>query len=507
MKTPRFVLLSLFILSLSLVTLGQEVISKKDITDWIYFSPLNNQIKKIDQDRFFSYYRTSLDNAGFIVFDNKLNVLKDISFKLKINKKDFVDYLSSYADYSIHPIYYYQSETNSIVLIISKKSDNKKKKGTLILGLRYSLDNSSLADTDTLTTIASDNFGISQSANEKYILISEFQKSDGKGKDPINHEYEVFNNKCEKQYLVNERLPDDSDIGVRINNNGELYISELSENKKIFSLKLSKYDNIGKVVGISTYSFPKNEVVSYKCDGIVNYLDKECCVLTKVYDDVLVGIIILNVDYSNNKVQKATDYKIDKNVLSKAYQSVIPTHILNKNKKVKPLNELKNFTLEKAFADKSGLYIVTNNMETKSYLAQQCFETQIISNDLIVWHFDFEGNIKWVRPIIKSSKLITTNINTYIPFFSGKVSQFNMDENYIHFIVLSDNHLYASRIDKTTGNDSMPISLFSEKEYTINKNLVFYFNPNNAVIATMEGVILAFNKKTVTLQSVDLNYK
>lgn len=489
---------------------AQEITGKKDISNWTIFSGFKDkpQYKKIDNETFFAYYRTSPDDAGIMVLDTKLNVIKDIPLKITKNKRIIYN-TKSYLNLLSYPTYYYTKDNNSVVLLGYIKITDKD---YAVVGLTYSLTSESLTKVDTLTHAQSDHFTIKLSADEKYFAVCEFMKR-AKGtktdKKIQKQQFDVFTSDCQKRYSIKLDVPKDADEYMYLLSNGELITSTINEESKKMKCQFNKFDTSGTLIG-TVDVLPGDQ--GFYGDIFMQFLESPTHELYCVYSNangVMHGVNALQIDFAKSSYKKVIDKTLDDSYLAKIYQNVDITHSMIDRKKIKPVKDLFNFYVHSAYVDKDGIYVILQDQKTKVFIPSRGGESSITysSENLIVMGFGYDGKVKWSTPIkrdaeYKDIQLDGKQINLYNPNGSGIGICPYEDENNINLIVPSMGKIYATRINKTTGKDVVPVLLNDEKSTYTNSNCLLWLNPNQVVITTMKGIYFFFSTKVVQLNSI-----
>ena len=493
---------------------AQELTGKKDVSKWILFSGYSDkpQFKKIDNEKFFAYYRTSPDDAGIMVMDSKLNVLHDIQLKLTKDKRLFYN-TKAFLDLLSYPDYYYRKHDNSVVLIGNIKTSDK---GYAIVGLTYSLDSETLTRVDTLKHSQSDVFDVKLSKNEEHFVVWEAmknEKSSKPNKKLSKFEFDVFGVDCKKKYTAILEQSKDVDVFISLLTNGELVGTSIKEEKKKNEYKYFKFDTSGKVAGSASWSTSKDDSNIYYFMTFIESPNQEVFVAYSKGGDQE-GIAIVHVDFAKNSCKKLVDNVMDKNYLVKISSTMKLNHSLTKDKKIKPIEGLKNFRIDNAFSDKNGIYIIMRDIRKKvdrqSYTsATDGIRTKYSSDYIIALGFGLDGKEKWATPI-KCDASYYEVINfaekaIYNHNGTGIGINYFEDENNISMIVPCMDKIYATRINKANGDDRVPVLLNGDNDVYTNKNCLFWITPNQVVITTMKGIYFTLHKKVVNLHSMKIN--
>lgn len=489
MVKMKHILLLVLVSTYSVVGISQELLGRKDAQDWFILSssPRQQQLKKIDQDRFIAYYRTTMNDASLNVYDSKLNVIKSIGLTLTDYKKGWFGGTHRAA----YPLFIYQKESNSVTFLGKKESGD----GWVVVGVNVSLESGAITGCDTLKRTESNEISIQLSKDEQYILVEELL-----GKDKKQYAFNVFDCKCKKMYDYRLDFPKKAENYSIVNNKGEVVqcFSDRGGRQQAFCFTQKR--NKGEAERSITFAPSKDDIYDYEVRNIVQAPDgSSYCVMGKKRNR-LEGFSIVKLDFVKGKSEVVSDSNLDKEYLKSLYAGANQEYTMTE-KKLKGITNLDRFSVSEVYADVNGFYILMESLlfEVSTRSALEYFTHE----DAIVLHVDLNGKLKWGVPIDRKCYTLGAGGSYNANGQGGKINCFD-DERFLYLLVPSIKKVFATRIDKETGEYAKPILVFDEKDYYTNYSTVLWLDGSTVVLTT--GVYSAFTQRAKFLNSVRLKY-
>ncbi len=305
-------ILNAMILLLPVCLFSQEMQGKLNVSDWALFAVTegSSQIKKIDDSTMYAYYREGSDKSGILIFDRKMNVIRNIPLELTDNKK-VIFTRKALARFVSFPYTFYRPDIRAVVIIMYYETERKTRS---VVGITYSIDGAGLLDIAELAETKSDNFSIKHSENDEFFVVAELLKE--KVDKNWNISFNVFNKACENVYSAKSSLYRNIDSYYFLMNNGELINYTVKEKGREITYMFNKYDITG---GKTTAAFapPKTDIYNYTGFEIVKSPSGEYFATCLKQRKKSEGISILKIDFDNRKIKKITDKDFDKAALAK----------------------------------------------------------------------------------------------------------------------------------------------------------------------------------------------
>lgn len=500
-------ILLLALLSLSFISFGQEILGKRETKDWKLFSgELDKpQLKRIDDDRFVAFYRTSPDESGIMVLDKNINVLKNISLKLAKTRKIIFGFdTQSIINLVPFPTYYYRKDNNSVVLIGNLKLS---KSDFVLVGLTYSLDSEDLIQVDTLRHSKSDDFIIRLSVDENYFMVDEKIKNSRDSQKGYKEHIDVFLPDCKKLYSAIIDVPGNADSYSFIGNNAEIIHSYRTEEKRKITYRFSKFDAQGNSSGTALYIPPSSDIYNYEINDFLTGASGEIYCICSKERTQMEGIAILKIEFDTKTCKKITDKLFDSPVLAKIYRNPGLSISLFKDKQPKPLKSFNNFLINSAIIDKDAIYLILDNLKLSArYRSGKQDIYTYSSEEIILIALDLNGKEKWITPVRRDASYSFDGLNLYTSGGSGIRLSAYSDNNYINLILPHAGNIFAARIDKVTGKGTKPVPLTNDEHIYTNTNCLLWLDSNQVIMLTMKGIYFAFSKKEIYLNSIKIAY-
>lgn len=476
---------------------GQKLVAKKDVSNWTLFSDSYKrpQYKPTGDGRFIAYYRTSLNDSGIMLLDSNLNVQKNISLKLTKNRviqfssKDYINLVS-------YPLMLYKQDDNSVILVGNVKNSRK---GYSVIALTYSLDSEELIKTDTLRHLKGENVITIRSNNDKYFLVGEPAQDYRDSKDTSRMKFDVFTPDCKRLYSAKLAYSKKGESNLYLTNKGELIHCYMDEVDREDCYKFSKYNSAGVLEG-STYLIPlKDERTEYEFSQFIESSKNELfCVCTNA-GKKLKKLIVLSFDFSKGTCKRIVDKTYEKEALVKMYEAADIKYSVVNSSKIKTVKKLKYFIVNASLVDDNGFYIVLEHLVYSSKSQGSFSYYTLLSKDIIVNGFDKNGVERWITPIKKKAKGILGWGDYYTGGKASVCAKADLQGRYISLVIPSLENVFITWLNTKTGENAVPIKLFTEDKTYTNTNSLLWLDPSHLIVTPMKGVFSGMSKKHVEL--------
>jgi len=486
---------SLLVLILPACLFAQETTAKLDVSDWGLFSIFEEspQINRIDENTLYAYYRSTPDKTGIMIFDKKMNIIRDIPIEIMKTRKVVMGQ-KALSEYLTFPYTFYRPDNRSIVIV--GYTDNGKKSNTVV-GATYSVDGAGLLAMEELRTTVSDKFMIRHSSNDEFFVVAEYMKA-AKGEKTPKVVYDVFNKSCEKIYSATSEYFKDKENYFYLMDNGELITYNVNEKMRYLTYVFTRHDATGTSQAV-TFSPPKTDVYNYDRFRVFKSPQGEyysTCLKLRSQSE---GIAILKLDFDKKTAKKITDKNFDKATLARISTRKTKSVAMLEKDKGKPIEDFDTYYINRVITDDENIYLILEDYYTRTVTGKTGTRVTHGSRGIMVACYGHDGKEKWITPVRRMAARMDDGMNLLNG--NGMAVQISTydSKDMIYMLVRSGDKTFYTGIDKKTGNDITPVELIADENIETNANCMAWFDEDEFVILTIR--VGALFKRDFWLQS------